>query len=586
MISKIVILFCVLLSVLFNVPSLAMTDESPMSDVGLSDSPLGVMGPERTPSFSRRVMQKMLGRMRRNSKNQDPLKSSAEDAESETPLESVEEVPYVPEVPLDLTHTPKEAMDRIFSQLDAKDLTALGMSSKELHSRVFNSVPVFKYHQLIKEKCGLHESQLILNQLHGADSSKRFAIEKRTSQCLETLSAFCKAMDQTHIELSAMKFGVSIHSDAFKLSKLAGCKVDLRLDYNAFETIKSPLGNLHDLQLTALTAKLRLMSYENAKIIAKLISTPGNEVTSLNIGVNTFEDMAAFTIIMDALKSPANRVTRLSMNTIAVRNQPIDTAIAAVAMVLQNENNNINMLSIMRSKLTWLGLRTIFDALQNPNNKVEQLMLHSNEVGRQGLEKLSEAFGSENCKLKSLDLGENQLHSVGYNFLISFMDSIINYGQLESLSLDSNNLGVDGAELVTPLIITPGSALRQLSMSTNRMGIDGTKLISEALVNPNNNLEVLKWRMNDIGSIGTEFIADALQDENCKLVELDLSSNLIKNPGAVALVKALTMDHIALASLDLSKNMISSKNVMGALVKLSESNSSSLKHLDVKMNVV
>lgn len=127
---------------------------------------------------------------------------------------------------------------------------------------------------------------------------------------------------------------------------------------------------------------------------------------------------------------------------------------------------------------------------------LEWLSLTGNPVGRRGLQ----AVGNKHSwqRLKGLELGHTGLQAEDLKWLV---DSEL---PLEHLDLAGNNLGLEGAEILSKATFTP---LRSLVLAENSLGPDGVAVLS---VSPCfSNLRLLDLRHNGLGPGGSAAIAVA-----------------------------------------------------------------------------
>lgn len=142
-----------------------------------------------------------------------------------------------------------------------------------------------------------------------------------------------------------------------------------------------------------------------------------------------------------------------------------------------------------------------------------------------------------------LDLAFNRLHDAGVQRL---QES--NWPMLESLSLNANGIGPDGA---THLSTWESLArLTSLSLSVNRLGVIGVQRLAASMLL--GNLRHLDLSSNQITAAGANNIADS--DFLPKLAELSLRSNQITEDAMQAILKSPKL--LSLRSADFRANPI------------------------------
>ena len=109
----------------------------------------------------------------------------------------------------------------------------------------------------------------------------------------------------------------------------------------------------------------------------------------------------------------------------------------------------------------------------------------------------------------------------------------------------------------------------KLNISNNQLGDDGAELLSKGLTNTKT-LQVLNIVNNSIKSSGTTAIAEALT-HNTSLIELHMEDNEVGQGGARAIAKAITTNNV-LKSLSLDDNSIDTESMVTIIRSLHDNN--------------
>ena len=170
-------------------------------------------------------------------------------------------------------------------------------------------------------------------------------------------------------------------------------------------------------------------------------------------------------------------------------------------------------------------------SLQHCNN-LQTLHLDHNGIGVDGAKVLAESLQHYN-NLQTLYLDDNGIGDDGAKALAETLQHCNN---LQTLHLDQNGIGADGAKALAEGI-QYCSNLQTLHLDQNGIGADGAKALAECLQHCNN-LQTLHLDQNGIGADGAKALAEGLQHCN-NLKTLHLGWNRIGADGAKALAEGL-----------------------------------------------
>lgn len=185
------------------------------------------------------------------------------------------------------------------------------------------------------------------------------------------------------------------------------------------------------------------------------------------------------------------------------------------------------------------------------------------------------AILSSSPTIRSLNLERLQLSKS----LPGFLTSLEHNDVLETLNLDSNQMGQEGGAALAYLIRFNGT-LRKLRVGNNMLGDEAGRSIACAC-SSNNTLKALNLQCNLLGESTAEAFADVLAANLSGLETLDLSLNVFGNSGGIKFATALMSNH-GLKELTLARTTIGHETcaVLAAALK----SNCSLERLNIGEN--
>ncbi|KAM9840778.1 LOW QUALITY PROTEIN: protein NLRC3-like [Aulostomus maculatus] len=160
---------------------------------------------------------------------------------------------------------------------------------------------------------------------------------------------------------------------------------------------------------------------------------------------------------------------------------------------------------------------------------------------------LSSVLSSQSSSLRDLDLSQNLLQDSGVKLLAAGLQDP--HCHLEALRLVDCQLSERSCAVLSSVLSFQSSSLRQLDLSLNLLEDSGVELLSAGLKDPHCHLEALRLERCGIREEGFTCLASALSSNPSHLRELHLSLDHPGGPGVELLSAGLEDPHWSLETL-------------------------------------
>ncbi|XP_053092984.1 NLR family CARD domain-containing protein 3-like [Pangasianodon hypophthalmus] len=216
---------------------------------------------------------------------------------------------------------------------------------------------------------------------------------------------------------------------------------------------------------------------------------------------------------------------------------------SALVFVLLNSEQELDEFNLRKYDPSEEGLLRLLPMVK-ASRKAE---LRECNLTEESCRVLSSVLSSNSSSLRELDLSNNNLQNSGVKLLSAGLENP--HCTLEILRLWGCKLTEESCRVLSSVLSSTSSSLRELDLSYNKLQDSGVKLLSAGLENPHCTLEILRLRECNLTEESCRVLSSVLSSNSSSLRELDLSYNKLQDSGVKLLSAGLENPHCRLEKL-------------------------------------
>ncbi|XP_062415537.1 NACHT, LRR and PYD domains-containing protein 3-like [Pungitius pungitius] len=216
---------------------------------------------------------------------------------------------------------------------------------------------------------------------------------------------------------------------------------------------------------------------------------------------------------------------------------------SALAFILLSSQEDLEVFDLKKYSASEEVLLRLLPVVKASN----KALLSRCNLSKRSCEVLSSVLSSQSSSLRELDLSNNDLQDSGVKLLCDGLKSP--HCHLETLRLSGCNLSKRSCEVLSSVLSSQSSSLRELDLSNNDLQDSGVKLLCDGLKNPHCDLKTLSLSSCLTTEEGCASLVSALRSNPSHLRELDLSYNHPGDSGVKLLSDGVKDPHWRLETL-------------------------------------